>query len=238
MSSPYIWKNLGGKERTEAMKVDEKFKKYMKGILKYNESINLTAITDEEEFIIKHYYDSLVVMKLEEYKRAKRIVDIGTGAGFPGIPLAIHSQDKEFVLVDSLKKRLKIIDELCDSIGIHNVKTVHGRAEELGKNSSYRESFDLCVSRAVASLEVLAEYTLPFIKKGGWLMAYKGPDCEKELESGKKAISILGGEIKDVVTGNMEEYGIYHNIVLIKKIKPTPAGFPRKPGIPTKEPIK
>lgn len=220
------------------MEINVKFLEYMKQILKLNESINLTAITDEKEFIIKHYFDSLVVTDLQEYINAKNVIDVGTGAGFPGIPLALHSLDKNFTLVDSLNKRLKIIDGLCNKLNIKNVETVHGRAEDLGKNPIYREKFDLCVSRAVARLDVLVEYTLPFIRIGGYLMAYKGPDYEEELKVSDKAISVLGGKVENIVQGNMEEYGIYHNIILIKKIKSTPKKFPRKPGTPTKEPIK
>lgn len=214
------------------------FKTYMDGILELNSSINLTAITDPGEFIIKHYVDSAVCLNYEEYKGAKRIIDVGTGAGFPGIPLAILSEDKEFVLMDSLNKRLKIIDKLSSEAGITNVTTIHARAEELARNKEHREKYDLCVSRAVANLATLSEYCLPFIKTGGWFMAYKGPDADEEIRVASKAIEVLGGRIEEVRDAKMEEYGISHRIVLIKKVRSTPKTYPRKAGTPSEKPIK
>lgn len=211
------------------------FEQYMEGILQWNEKINLTAIKDREEFIIKHFVDSLLCCNFPEYVGAESVVDMGTGAGFPGVPLAIISPEKEFVLADSLKKRLKVIDELTYSMNIDNVMTVHGRAEELAKNKAYREKFDICVSRAVANMTVLAEYCLPFVRVGGYLLAYKGPDGEKEAEAAKKALKVLGGKIKRIESVNLVDFD--HNIVVIEKIKETPAKYPRKAGTPAKEPI-
>ena len=145
------------------------FEKYMDGILEWNKNINLTAITEKDEFVLKHYVDSVLGVNLPEYDTAKKIIDVGTGGGFPGIPLAIVSPDKNFVLADSLNKRLKVINTLTDECGILNVETVHGRAEELARKKDMREKFDLCVSRAVANMSVLLEYCLPFIKTGGYL---------------------------------------------------------------------
>jgi len=213
----------------------EQFKGYMEGILDWNEKINLTAITDKEEFIAKHFVDSVLCYGFKEYVNAESIIDVGTGGGFPGIPLAIISPDKYFVLADSLNKRLKVINTLTDELGIDNAETVHGRAEELAKNKHYRESFDLCISRAVANLAVLAEYCLPFIKKGGYLLAYKGPDAEEELERAAKAIKVLGGKFNRIESVELDGYD--HNIVVIEKIKDTPAKYPRKAGTPAKEPI-
>lgn len=213
----------------------EKYRGYMKGILEWNEKINLTAITDELEFETKHFVDSILCCNFPEYKNAETVIDIGTGGGFPGVPLAIISPDKHFVLADSLNKRLKVIDTLTSELGISNTKTVHGRAEEMAKNSDFRQSFDLCVSRAVANMAVLAEYCLPFIKVGGYLLAYKGPDAEDEIKAAKKAIKILGGEFVRLETASLEGYN--HNIVVIKKMKDTPVKYPRKAGIPTKTPI-
>lgn len=215
-----------------------KYHKYMDGILEWNEKVNLTNITDPEEFVIKHFIDSIICVDYPEFAEAGKIIDVGTGGGFPGIPLALAAPDKEFVLMDSLNKRLKIIDELCSQIGIGNVTTVHARAEELAKNKAHREQYDLCVSRAVANMAVLAEYCLPFIKVGGYLMAYKGPDAEHEIEEARKALYLLGGQVEEVRQGNLKEFGIDHKVVIIKKVKNTPSKYPRKAGTPAKEPLK
>lgn len=212
-----------------------KFEKYMDGILLWNEKINLTAITEREEFIHKHFIDSVLAYSFEEFVNADTVIDIGTGAGFPGIPLAIICPDKDFLLADSLNKRLKVINSLTEETGIENVTTVHGRAEELARNKKYREGFDISVSRAVANLAVLCEYCLPFIKIGGHLLAYKGPDASDEVKKAEKAIKILGGKFKRIESVDLN--GFDHNIVVIEKIKPTPAKYPRKAGTPSKEPI-
>ena len=213
----------------------EQYEKYMEGILLWNEKINLTAIKEREDFIIKHFVDSILCCNFPEYVNAESVIDIGTGAGFPGVPLAIIGQDKEFVLADSLHKRLKVIDDLTASIGLDNVTTVHGRAEDLARNRDYREKFDLCVSRAVANMSVLTEYCLPFVRVGGFLLAYKGPDAEKEMGQAEKAIKILGGKLRRIEAVNLVDFD--HNIIVIEKIKETPAKYPRKAGTPAKEPI-
>lgn len=215
-----------------------RFDAYRSGILQWNEFVNLTAIRDPEEFTIKHFVDSVTCYKSEEYQNSERILDLGTGAGFPGVPLAILSPDKEFILVDSLNKRLKIIDELCRSIGIDNVTTVHARAEDLAKKDSCRESFDMCVSRAVASLPVLCEYCLPFVKVGGYMAAYKGADAEREAREAKGAIKILGGKICKTISPSFDQSAEEHKILMIKKIMRTPSKYPRKAGTPAKEPLK
>ena len=211
---------------------------YMEGVLSWNEKVNLTAITDRDEFTIKHLLDSVLCCGFPEYQSANKIIDVGTGGGFPGVPLAVVSPEKQFILMDSLKKRLNIIDELTSSIGIRNVSTVHARAEELARNKAHREKYDLCVSRAVANMAVLAEYCLPFIRTGGFLMAYKGPDAESEIAEASHALSLLGGRVEEVRRGNLDEFGIDHKIVVIKKIKNTPSKYPRKAGTPAKEPLK
>ena len=215
-----------------------KYQQYMEGVLEWNEKVNLTNITDPEEFVIKHFIDSIICIDYPELEEAGKIIDVGTGRGFPGVPLAIAAPDKEFILMDSLNKRLKIIDELCGQIGISNVTTVHARAEELAKNKAHREQYDLCVSRAVANMATLAEYCLPFIKVGGCLMAYKGPDAEREVEEARKALYLLGGHVEEIREGNLKEFGIDHKVVIIKKVKNTPSKFPRKAGTPAKEPLK
>ena len=214
------------------------FKSYMDGVIDWNEKVNLTAITEHDEFIVKHFIDSVLCVGFDEYKAAKKVIDVGTGAGFPGVPLSIVSPDKKFVLMDSLNKRLKIIDELTAGIGVMNVETVHARAEELAKNKAHREQYDICVSRAVANLTPLSEYCLPFIKVGGYLLAYKGPDADAELADAKKAISILGGHVEKVEKAQLEDFGLDHRIIFIKKVKNTPAKHPRKAGTPAKEPLK
>ncbi len=214
------------------------FEGYRNGVIEWNEKVNLTAITDPQEFVVKHFIDSVLCVGFDEYKAAKKVIDVGTGAGFPGVPLAILSQDKEFTLMDSLNKRLKIIDELSAGIGLTNVHTVHARAEELARNKAHREKYDICVSRAVANLTTLSEYCLPFIKVGGYLLAYKGPDAEAELADAKKAISILGGQVEKMEKAQLDDFGLDHRIIFIKKVKNTPAKYPRKAGTPSKEPLK
>lgn len=216
----------------------EKFNSYMLGVLDWNEKVNLTTITNPQEFVVKHFIDSIICTDYPEYEDADKIIDVGTGAGFPGVPLAIVSPEKEFILMDSLNKRLKIIDELCREAGIANVTTIHARAEELAKNKAHREQYDLCVSRAVANMAVLAEYCLPFIKVGGFLMAYKGPDAETEVTEAAHALSLLGGRVEEIRNGNLKDFGIDHKVVVIKKVKNTPSKFPRKAGTPAKEPLK
>lgn len=231
------------KKTLEAMNIEnsqeliEKFRIYMEGVLEWNEKVNLTTITDPDEFAIKHFVDSIICANYPEYINAAKIIDVGTGAGFPGIPLSIISPEKEFILMDSLNKRLKIIDELCQRADIKNVVTLHARAEELAKNKVHRERYDLCVSRAVANMAVLAEYCLPFIKVGGFLMAYKGPEAENEVREAEHALSLLGGRAEEIRNGNLKEFGIDHKVVVIKKVSNTPSKYPRKPGTPTKEPL-
>lgn len=216
----------------------QQLERYMEGVLSWNEKVNLTAITDRDEFIIKHFLDSVLCCGFPEYESAKKIIDVGTGAGFPGIPLAVVSPEKQFVLMDSLKKRLNIIDELTDSIGIQNVSTVHARAEELARNKEHREQYDLCVSRAVANLATLSEYCLPFIRQGGYLLAYKGPDADDEIAQAKKAVFLLGGQLERVESAPLNQYGLDHRILFIKKVRNTPAKYPRKAGTPSKDPLK
>ena len=200
----------------------EKFRIYMEGILSWNKMVNLTSITDPEEFIEKHYMDSLLCVSYDEFKNSNSIIDVGTGGGFPGVPLAIAAPEKEFLLIDSLNKRIKIINELCEKAEI----------------KKYRQKFDLCVSRAVANLSVLSEYCLPFIKKGGWFLAYKGPDIREELKESRKAIQILGGKVKKEEQPILDGFSLEHKIIFIEKTGSTPSKFPRKAGTPSKEPLK
>lgn len=215
-----------------------KFRRYMELILEWNEKINLTSIKDEEEFIKKHYVDSAAICSFTQMKAARSVIDVGTGAGFPGIPLAILNPDKKFLLMDSLNKRIKVIDEISREIGLENVTFRHGRAEEMAQSKEYREKFDLCVSRAVANLAVLSEYCLPFVRVGGWFAPYKTGTIDQELKESRRAIKILGGSLEENKQLNIKGYDLDHRILFIKKIDRTPAKYPRKVGMPAKEPLK
>ena len=198
-----------------------KFEGYMESVLEKNKHINLTAITDRDEFIRKHYVDSLLCASSAEFRNANSVIDVGTGGGFPGIPLAIAFPEKEFVLIDSLNKRIRIINELCENYGIDNVTALHGRAEELGRNSNFRESFDICVSRAVANMSTLSEYCLPFVKIGGTFIAYKGPECSEELNNASNAIRMLGGEVMRIENPQFDELPFEHTLIYINKAEST-----------------
>ncbi len=216
-------------------KIASELVNYMKGILEWNEKINLTAIKNPGEFVIKHFFDSFPAAMLPEFRNAETIIDVGTGGGFPGVPLAALCPEKRFVLADSLAKRLRVIDAVANESGITNITTVHGRAEDLGRNPDYRETFDVCVSRAVASLPVLLEYCLPFVKVGGTFIAYKGPEAEEEIKISSAALKKLGGKIDRVVD---ESDGTYsHNLIVITKSSSTPKAYPRKAGTPSKTPL-
>lgn len=216
----------------------EKHQRYMNLVLDWNKRVNLTSIIDKEDFEIKHFVDSIAICGFPQIQEIKRVIDVGTGAGFPGIPLAIIYPEKEFLLMDSLNKRIKIIDEISREIGLSNVTFWHGRAEDLAHMKKYREQFDLCVSRAVANLAVLSEFCLPFVKVGGWFAAYKTGGIGEELEAGKNAIRQLGGHLEESQTIKMERFDLDHRILMIKKIKMTLSKYPRKAGTPTKNPLK
>lgn len=218
--------------------IDAKYRFYMENILERNRHVNLTAITDTEDFIRKHYVDSLLCGMSAEFRNAGRVIDVGTGAGFPGVPLAIAFPEKEFVLMDSLNKRIKIINELCSEAGILNVTAVHGRAEELARRKDMRESFDIGVSRAVANMSTLSEYCLPFVRTGGTFIACKGPDSDKEIQDAENAVKLLGGEISRIEKMNTEGFPFDHRLVYVSKVRPTVSKYPRKPGTPAKEPLK
>ena len=211
---------------------------YMDEILEWNEKVNLTAITDRGEFIQKHFIDSLLAIDSEEFMKAKTVIDVGTGGGFPGVPLAVCFPEKNFLLMDSLTKRIKIVNEICQKLGIKNVKAVHGRAEELARQKDMRDSFDLCVSRAVANMSTLSEYCLPFVKTNGTFVAYKGPDCEAEIQEADYAIKILGGKVSRIENPKLAKTDFEHKLVFVLKEKETPKAYPRKAGKPGKEPIK
>ena len=214
----------------------ENFFKYMNLLLEWNEKINLTAITEVNDVILKHFIDSMTVLKYIE--KDKSIIDVGTGAGFPGIPIAIMREDVKITLLDSLNKRINFLNEVCSELKINNIETIHGRAEEAGQNKQYREKYDIAVSRAVANMTTLSEYLIPFVKVGGICICMKGSEIDHELEQAKFAIKELGGKIEKVEKFNLPDSDIERNIVIIKKIKPTPNRYPRKAGMPSKMPIR
>ena len=216
--------------------MQQQFEDYMKLLLEWNEKINLTAITEEDEIILKHFVDSLTISKY--IKEGNSIVDVGTGAGFPGIPLKIARKDLKVTLVDSLNKRILFLNEVIEKLGLGDIETLHFRAEEFGQNKKYRESFDIATSRAVANLSTLVEYLLPLVKVGGICVCMKGSEIKEELENSKKAIEILGGEVEQVEEFYLPGTDIKRSIVIVKKISSTPKKYPRKPGTPAKEPIK
>ena len=214
----------------------EKFYLYMNILLEWNEKINLTAITNEEEIILKHFVDSLTINKYIE--EGKSIIDVGTGAGFPGIPIKILREDLKVTLLDSLNKRINFLNEVIEKLDLKNIECIHGRAEEFGKNKNYREKYDFATSRAVANMSTLSEYLIPFVKVGGKVLAMKGDKAEEELEKAKKAIKLLGGKVENIDNFYLPDSDIKRNIIIIKKIEKTERKFPRKPGMPAKEPIK
>ena len=214
----------------------EQFYKYMNLLIEWNEKINLTAIIEPEEIIQKHFIDSLTI--LNRIEDNKSVVDVGTGAGFPGIPLSIMNPTLKITLVDSLNKRLVFLQEVINQLGLKNVELVHARAEDFGQNKKYREKFDVATSRAVANLSTLSEYLIPLVKENGKIICMKASEAEEEIEQAKKAINVLGGTIKNVETFDLPQSDIGRTIITIEKIKKTPAKYPRKAGTPAKEPIR
>jgi len=216
----------------------EQFLKYYELLIERNKVMNLTGITEFEEVIVKHFLDSLAIVKVIDINKVKKIIDIGTGAGFPGIPLKIVFPHLEVVLLDSLKKRITFLDEVTKELEMTAVITIHGRAEDFANNQNYREQFDLSVSRAVANLSTLSEYCLPFVKINGEFISYKSGKIATEVQVAKKAANILGGEIIANDVFNFLDTDMERSFVVIKKKNKTPKKYPRKAGLPSKEPIQ
>ena len=213
----------------------KQFETYMKLLIEWNEKFNLTAITHPEDIILKHFIDSLTVLKY--IKQTDKVIDIGTGAGFPGLPLKIVCSEIDMYLADSLNKRINFLNIVIESLTIENINTIHTRIEDLGKDKTYREKFDVVTSRAVANFNVLLEYMLPLLKIGGRCICMKGSNIE-EIENSKKALDILGGEIETIEELELPSSDIKRNIIIVKKVKNTPNKYPRKAGIPVKKPIE
>lgn len=211
----------------------EKFYEYMNLLLEWNKKINLTAITEPNEVILKHFIDSATIAKYIE--NDMRVVDVGTGAGFPGIPLNIIYNKANYILVDSLNKRINFLNEVINNLQLENINTVHSRIEDFGKNN--KEKFDIAMSRAVASLNILLEYLLPLVKVGGICICMKGSNIKEEIENSNKALEVLGGKIEKIEEIILPDSDIVRNIIIVRKINNTPNKYPRKAGMPTKEPI-
>lgn len=229
--------NEFGIELTAEM--EEQFLLYYNMLIEWNSFMNLTAITDFDEVLKKHFTDSVSLIRAipDLGEKKYRMIDIGTGAGFPGIPLKIVFPNISVVLLDSLNKRVNFLKEVISKLQLTDITAVHGRAEDFAQNKEYRESFDLCVSRAVANLATLSEYCLPFVKKNGRFISYKSEKVSEEFEISGKAISVLGGEYENQVTFELPDSDIYRNFFVIKKKSATPGKYPRKAGLPSKEPI-
>ena len=213
----------------------KKFMNYMNLLLEWNEKINLTAITQPEEVKLKHFVDSLTVLKY--INDDDKVIDIGTGAGFPGIPLKIMKENTKITLLDSLNKRINFLNIVIETLNLRNIQAIHGRAEEIARNKLYREKYDVAISRAVANLSTLTEYMLPFVKVGGKCICMKGANVNEELERAQNAIKELGGEIERVDNFYLSDNDNERNIIVIKKVKETNPKYPRKAGTPSKEPL-
>lgn len=215
----------------------DQFILYYELLIEWNEKINLTAITQLDEVLKKHFTDSLTFVKVSNNKQDFSIIDVGTGAGFPGIPIKILFPECKLTLLDSLNKRISFLQEVVSKLELENVSFYHGRAEDFAKPGQLRESFDFAVSRAVANLSSLSELCIPYVKEKGYFISYKGDKASEELQQAENAISILGGKLEDCISFHLPNSDIERNLLVIKKEKATPKKYPRKAGTPTKQPL-
>lgn len=222
-------------ELTEKQKVQ--FHRYYEMLVEWNKVMNLTGITEYDEVNEKHFIDSLSVKKVVDMDQVDSLIDIGTGAGFPGIPLKIAYPHLKVVLLDSLQKRIKFLDAVIEELELNEIETLHGRAEDYAKKAEYREQFDLCVSRAVANLSTLSEYCLPYTNVGGVFVSYKSGEVDEEAGKSEKAVKLLGGEIESITKFQLPGTEIGRSFVKIKKVENTKKKYPRKAGLPAKEPL-
>ena len=213
------------------------FLKYMETLLEWNKRINITSITDTKQFIIKHFLDSLSCIMSFNFSNREKVIDVGTGGGFPGIPIKIMMPETKLTLLDSTRKRIIFLEALIEELKLHDVLLIHGRAEDYGKESLYREQYDVAVSRAVAPLKILYEYCLPFVKEGGIFIAQKSADVETELREGERALKILGGQVEQKIDIELPFGGGGRSIIIVRKINKTPNKYPRRVGIPQKRPL-
>lgn len=216
----------------------DSFKTYREILVDWNQKMNLTGIEEEKEVFIKHFLDSLSATTNGYIADGMSIIDVGTGAGFPGLPLRICLENVKLTLLDSLNKRINFLQEVSNNIGIDNIEFIHGRAEDFGKSEEYREKYDIATARAVAGLPVLIEFCAPFIKVGGYFVCLKGPNANLELEEAKKATEVMGLEFVEKIDVKLPELDLSHNILVFRKINSTPEKYPRKAGKPSKNPIK
>ncbi len=232
------------KDRLEALDIVldqeqiDQFDEYYEILVEWNKVMNLTGITEYQEVVEKHFLDSLSIVKVMDMDQVERVIDVGTGAGFPGIPLKIAFPKLDIVLLDSLNKRIRFLDHVIEELGLEGIRTIHGRAEDFARDGKYRERFDLCVSRAVANLSSLSEYCLPYVKVGGRFVSYKSGDIEEEVNDASKAIALLGGKKERIEKFQLPDTDIQRSFVVIGKTKNTQKRYPRKAGMPTKEPLK
>ena len=233
-----IIKKLENEGITITLEQCDKLYRFYEMVTEKNKVMNLTAITDYEEFVIKHFVDSLMIGKVMDMTGSMSVLDIGTGAGFPGVPIKIVYPETKVLLLDSLNKRLNFLNEVIEELDLKDIVTIHSRAEELQAKGEYRENFDLCVSRAVSALPTLSEYCLPYVKPGGKFVAYKATGADEEIEASKTAIRVLGGEIKETAHFIIKDTDYARVLISIEKVKNTPKKYPRSGGKPSKNPLQ